>query len=104
MSEERLGKLRAKLKEITEYIENADQRKTDAKHSIVEAGARLEKAETEVQSSKRRIVLIQKDLDDARERLATAEGKLTTTTTTSDGVETQRQELETKESEDDEKI
>jgi len=104
MSEERLGKLRAKLKEITEYIETADQRKTDAKHAIVEASARLEKAETEVQSSRRRICLIEEDLKVTSERLQTAEEKLKTSTDTADECETTRQELETKESEDDEKI
>jgi len=104
MSVEKLGKLRNKLKEITEYIETADQRKTDAKHAIVEASARLEKAETEVQSSRRRICLIQTDLNDASERLQTAEEKLKVSNDTTDDCENTRQELETKESEDDEKI
>ena len=49
MSDERLGKLRGKLKEITEHIDEADVAKTDAMHANIEAVARLEKLETELQ-------------------------------------------------------
>merc|ERR1712025_689667 len=102
--EEKLGKLRNKLKEITEHIENADQRKTDCKHANVEACARLEKLEVEHHSAKRRIQLIRKDLEDSSERLAVAEEKYGKSTTVSEEAESARQELEQKESEDDETI
>lgn len=104
MSDEKLGKLRAKLKEITELIEEADQKKTDAKHETVEAIARLERLEVELQSGKRRIQLIKKDLEDNSARLSVAEEKLGKSTSSSDDVEANRQELEQKESEDDEAI
>lgn len=81
MSDEKLGKLRGKLKEITELIDAADSSKVDAKYATVEALARLEKVEVELQSSKRRIQLIKKDLTDANERLCVGEEKLTGTTT-----------------------
>merc|ERR1712013_682325 len=76
MSEEKLGKLRGKLKEITEHIDEADQSKVDAVQSTGDAVSRLEKLETELQSSQRRTQLVAKDLSDINERLAVAEGKL----------------------------
>ena len=81
MSDEKLGRLRGKLKEITELIDEADSAKTTAKHATVEASARLEKLEVELQSAKRRIQLIQKDLADASERLGLGAEKLSSTTT-----------------------
>jgi len=101
---EKLGKLRKKLQEVTELIENADQKKTDCKHANVEANAGLEKLETELQSSQRRTVLIKKDLAHTLERLKINEEKLGKSNATSEDVETERDALETKESEDDEKI
>merc|ERR1712013_743742 len=73
MSEEKLGKLRGKLKEITEHIDEADQSKVDAVQSTGDAVSRLEKLETELQSSQRRTQLVAKDLSDINERLAVAE-------------------------------
>ena len=101
---EKLGKLRKKLQEVTELIENADQKKTDCKHADVEANARLEKLEVELQSAGRRIVLIKKDLADTTERLQVDEVKLGRSTETGEEVEKDRDQLETKESEDEEKI
>ena len=44
----KLGKLKTKLSRLSEKIDAADQRSVDAKQSIKEAIARLEKAEKEV--------------------------------------------------------
>ena len=72
----RLGKLKAKLAEISQSIDEADQRKADAKASIIEAIARLEKAESEVGSIDRRIKLLGQDLKTATDRCDEMSGKL----------------------------
>merc|ERR1711962_1153908 len=101
MSEERLGKLRGKLKEITEHIDEADQSKTDAVHSTGEAAARLEKLEVELQSSQRRTQLVAKDPKDISERLSVAEEKLAKAMDQCEEIEATREELEAKEQEGD---
>merc|ERR1712096_301784 len=63
-------------KEITEHIDDADAAKTDATHSNIEAIARLEKLETEFQSSQRRMQLVKKDLADFTGRGEVADEKL----------------------------
>jgi len=103
MSEEKLGKLRGKLKEITEHIDEADQSKVDAVQSTGDAVSRLEKLETELQSSQRRTQLVAKDLSDINERLAVAEEKLNKATEQSEEIEASREELESKEQEGDER-
>merc|ERR1712013_178864 len=103
MSEEKLGKLRGKLKEITEHIDEADQSKVDAVQSTGDAVSRLEKLETELQSSQRRTQLVAKDLSDINERLAGAEEKLNKATEQSEEIEASREELESKEQEGDER-
>merc|ERR1712013_951335 len=94
MSEEKLGKLRGKLKEITEHIDEADQSKVDAVQSTGDAVSRLEKLETELQSSQRRTQLVAKDLSDINERLAVAEEKLNKAMEQSEEIEASREELE----------
>merc|ERR1712013_89772 len=103
MSEEKLGKLRGKLKEITEHIDEADQSKVDAVQSTGDAVSRLEKLETELQSSQRRTQLVAKDLSDINERLDVAEEKLNKATEQSEEIEASREELESKEQEGDER-
>nr|Q9U5M4.1 RecName: Full=Tropomyosin-2 [Podocoryna carnea]CAB55601.1 tropomyosin [Podocoryna carnea] len=102
--EEKLGKLRAKLKEITEQIDDADQKKVEAKHALVDSLARLEKNEVEVNSAKRRIKLIEKDLEDSSERLKVAEEKLIKVEAEEKKIEEARNLLEEAESADDEKM
>jgi len=104
MSEEKLGKLRGKLKEITEHIDEADSSKTDAVHANVEALARLEKLQVDLQSSGRRTQMVAKEVKDVSERLVIAEDKLAKTTTASEEDEVIREELEAKESEGDERV
>lgn len=99
-----MGKLRAKLKEITEHIDEAEAAKTDASHANIEAIARLEKHDTELQSAQRRVKLVQKDLTDVTERLKGQEKKLKSTTKQSEEIEETREELETKEAEGDEHV
>jgi len=104
MAEERLGKLRAKLKEITEHIDEAEAAKTDASHANTEAIARLEKHYTELQSAQRRKILVEQELKDISERLGGQEKKLKLTTDQSEEIEATREELESKEAEGDERI
>jgi len=104
MGDEKLGKLRAKLKEITEHIDDADQKKIDAKHNLIEHTAALEKHEGEINNAKRRIQLLEKDLVDAGERYKIAQEKLEKVEASAKEFEELRGNLEDKESEDDEKM
>lgn len=94
MSGEHLGKVRRRLEEATEMIEAADQKIVDCRHATLEAKARCEKLEVELQSAQRRIVLITKDLTLANERLGLSDGKLGTATSSSEEVEVERETLE----------
>merc|ERR1712215_346047 len=94
MSEERLGKLRGKLKEITEHIDEADATKTDAVHANIEAMARLEKLETELQSASRRTLMVKKDLADITARGEVSDGKLSKVTVESEEIESKEAEAE----------
>jgi len=104
MSDERLGKLRGKLKEITEHIDEADATKTDAVHANIEAMARLEKLETELQSAQRRTQMVKKELADITARAETADGKLKKVAEESEEIEATREEMESKEQEADERV
>merc|ERR1711931_198000 len=66
--------------------------------------ARFEKLEVELNSAKRRMVLIAEDKRVAQERLAAGEEKLTKTTSTSEQVEEERAVLENDELTIEEKI
>merc|ERR1712212_928353 len=90
--------------QVTDLIEAADQKIIDCKHSTLEAISRFEKNEVDLQSSKRRIVLIQEDLRVTKERLAVNEEKLAKTTETSEGIEKEREEMESHEQEHDDAI
>ena len=65
-----LAKVRRKLEQATELIEATDEKTLSNKASTIEANGRSEKLEVDLQSSKRRIVLIQEDLRVTKERLA----------------------------------
>merc|ERR1712202_57957 len=81
-------------KEITEHIDDADAAKTDATHSNIEAIARLEKLETEFQSSQRRMQLVKKDLADFTGRGEVADEKLKKVTEESEELESKEQEAD----------
>jgi len=99
-----LGKVRRKLEQATELIESTDEKIINHKASTVEAIARNDKLEVDLQSSKRRIVIIQEDLRVTKERLAVKEEKLKKTQDESEEVEKARDEMESKESEQEEKM
>jgi len=100
----KLGKLKAKLKRLSEKIDAADQRTVDAKANIIEAIARLEKAECEVGSIERRTQLLGTDLKIATERGEELSTKLEKVVGESTEIEEARQALEANEAEGDEKI
>jgi len=99
-----LGKVRRKLELATEKIEATDEKIINSKASTLEAIARNDKLEVDLQSSKRRIVIIQEDLRITKERLAVKEEKLKKTQDESEEVEKARDEMESKESEQEEKM
>lgn len=78
-------------------IEAADQKIVDCRHATLEANARFEKLEVELQSSKRRIVLITKDLQAAHERFGHSDEKCVKATATSEEAEIAREQLENEE-------
>jgi len=78
-------------------IEAADQKIVDCRHATLEANARFEKLEVELQSSKRRIVLITKDLEAAHERFGHSDEKCVKATATSEEAEIAREQLENEE-------
>merc|ERR1719234_3025302 len=99
-----LAKVRRKLEQATELIESTDEKIINHKAATLEAIGRNDKLEVDLQSSKRRIVLIQEDLRVTKERLSGQEEKLKKTQDSSEEVEKARDEMETKENESEEKI
>jgi len=95
-----LAKVRRKLELATDLIESTDEKIITHKANTLEALARNDKLEVDLQSSKRRIVLIHEDLRVAKERLAAAEEKLKKTQDTSEEVEKARDEMEEGEQEE----
>merc|ERR1712183_1105795 len=99
-----LAKVRRKLELATELIESTDEKIINHKAATLEAIGRNDKLEVDLQSSKRRIVLIQEDLRVTKERLSGQEEKLKKTQDSSEEVEKARDEMETKEGEQEERI
>merc|ERR1711872_59101 len=99
-----LGKVRRRLEQATELIESTDEKIISRKAATLEAQARNDKLEVDLQSSKRRIILIQEDLRVTKERLQGQEEKLKSTQDTSEEVEKARDEMEAKENEAEGKI
>ena len=85
-------------------VDEADQRKQDAKAKIVDAQARLERAELQVSSIKRRSQLLETDLDQAKKRCSGVEYRLSMIELESIAIEEARRELEENENAGDEKI
>jgi len=99
-----LAKVRRKLEQATELIESTDEKIINHKAATLEAMARNDKLEVDLQSSKRRIILIQEDLRVTKERLTGQEEKLKTTQDNSEEVEKARDEMESRENEAEGKI
>jgi len=99
MSQDNLAKVRRRLEQATELIEATDEKITKHKIATLDAMARSEKLEVDLQSSKRRIVLIHEDLRVTKERLSGQEEKLKTTQESCEEVEKARDEMESKEQE-----
>jgi len=99
-----LGKVRRRLEQATELIEATDEKVIKHKADTLEALARNDKFEVDLQSSKRRIILLHEELRIAKERLAAAEEKLKKTQDTSEEVEKARDEMEASEGDQEAKI
>ncbi|XP_078581481.1 tropomyosin-1-like [Branchiostoma floridae x Branchiostoma japonicum] len=99
----KLVKLKAKLNEISSAIDDADARKADAKAGMIEASSRLEKAESEGNSIKRRIALLGKEVADVNGRNEALSAKIEEQMNSSTGIEGARRELEELEVEGDER-
>jgi len=99
-----LTKVRRRLEQATSLIEATDEKIINSKAGTLEALARSEKLEVDLQSSKRRIVLIHEDLRVTKERLAIQEEKLKKTQETSEEVEKARDEMESNEQAQEEKM
>lgn len=99
-----MGKLKAKLTEMTLNIEGCDERKSVAKAKIIEARTRFEGLEIEVGSVNRRMKLNQGNLDAARTRKNETKSRLAQTQEESSNIDKSREELERNENEGDEKI
>jgi len=99
-----LDNLKARLTNIAEQIDDFDQRKADAKGSMVEASTRLEKAEVEAQSNDRRKRMLTSDLEESTRKVKEVEDQLAAVKTESDKIEEARQTLEDQEAEGDDKL
>merc|ERR1719193_2701807 len=99
-----LENVRAKLEEFTEYIEKADEEALTHKNDNIEAIARYEKLEVDLAQAKRRIQLIGEDLRVATERLTVQEEKLAKVQAECDADQATRDELESHEGEQEERI
>lgn len=92
-----LGKLKARLQEISDLIDAAESKKVTARGTQVYALTDLEKHELELQATKRRYLLLEQDLKDFTERHGVQDAKLKEITASIESIETQRGELEEKE-------
>lgn len=99
-----LNKLKEKLTQFKEDIDKAEEREAEAKFLLKEAEAQEEKHTTEAEGIKRRMRLLQADLDKVNKRLEEQEEKLEKATQKGEKEELFRKELEENEEEGDEKI
>jgi predicted nucleic acid-binding Zn-ribbon protein len=99
-----LQKVKERLSKYKEDIDVAEERELKAKSDRIDVEARCETTSNEVDGLKRRLVLIQKDLDKVNDRLDSAQSKLNHAEGRfgdDDGV---RQEFEVTEMERDEQL
>jgi len=91
---EMLGNLKARLTEITDLIESHDERKISAKNELIYAQGELEKNESDLANTKRRIELLSTDFKESAERLAVNEKKLRELEESTEKIEQDRDKLD----------
>ncbi len=99
-----LQRVKERLSKYKEDIDGAEERELQAKADRIEAEARCETTRNEVEGLKRRLVLIQKDLDKVKERLESAQSKLNHAEGRFGDDDGLRQEFEVTEMERDEQL
>lgn len=92
-----LGKLKARLQEISDLIDAAESKKTKARADNVVSITEFEKFENELTATQRRYQLLEKDLVDYTERFEVNDKKLKETEASIEAIEQARGELEEKE-------
>jgi len=100
---EMLVNLKARLTEITDLIEQHEEKKISAKNELIYAQGELEKNDADLSNTKRRIELLNIDMKDSSERLESNEKKLKELEESTEKIEQERDKLEEAEGELDEK-
>merc|ERR1712142_1184487 len=91
---EMLGNLKARLTEITDLIDQHDERMLSAKNELIYAQGEVEKAENDLGNTKRRFELLSEDYKRAQESLAVNEKKLKELEESTEKIEEARDKLE----------
>lgn len=91
---EMLGNLKARLTEITDLIDQHDERMIKAKNELIYALGEVEKEENDLGNTRRRFELLSKDYKDSQERLAVNEKKLKELEESTEKIEEARDKLE----------
>ena len=99
-----LQRVKERLSKYKEDIDVAEERELKAKADRLEAEARYESTRNEVEGLKRRIVLVQEDLDKITERLESSKTKLDHAEGRFGDDDELRQEFEVTEMERDEQL
>lgn len=99
-----LANVKSRLAKFQEDIDEADNRAANAKHEIREAQTKLEKAEGEKDTHKRRIQLLDGELKSFAERYGEVADKYDAVISVSEGIENKRKALEETEMEGDERL
>ena len=99
-----LANVKARLAKFQEDIDEADTRTADANHQKVEAETRFEKTEGELETHRRRIKLLESELQNFAERYDEVSSKYDSVLSKSEGIENKRKELEENELEGDERL
>ena len=99
-----LQRVKERLSKYKEDIDTAEERELQAKADRIEVEARYETTRNEVEGMKRRLVLIQKDLDKVNERLDSSQAKLNHAEGRFGDDDELRQEFEVTEMERDEQL
>lgn len=99
-----LQRVKERLSKYKEDIDIAEERELQAKADRLVAEARFEQTANEVEGMRRRLVLVQKDLDKVNERLESAQQKLNHAEGRFGDDDEMRQEFEVTEMERDEQL
>ncbi|WP_411027312.1 tropomyosin, partial [Salmonella sp. s54925] len=94
-----LNKIKERVAKYKEEIDEAEERELAAKTNLIVAEARAENTNDEVDGLKRRLVLLQRDLENTQERLANNHQKLDRAEGRHGGDDELRQEFEATEME-----